>query len=352
MTKTLKERGHFIAAQALESVNAATTVRIRNGKVSVTDGPFAETNEQIGGFILIEAKDLNEAIQLASKIPVIRLGRHRSAAHQGISRQYQQMKPTGGDRCVLHAFRSSPWPSRALVRPVPRSPSWRGKARVSRRQGKHNLHPFHRRRASVMITSQIEHPKVVSRGEWLAARKELLVKEKQLTRQRDEVDRQRRELPWVKVEKDYFFDGPQGRRSLADLFEDRSQLIVSHFMFGPGWKEGCVGCSFRSDHVDGALVHLEHHDVSLVTISRAPLAEIEAFKKRMGWRFSWLSSYGSDFNYDYQVSFTTEEVATGRVTYNYEVRDFVSEEGSGVQCVLQEPGGRDISHLFHFRTGR
>jgi predicted dithiol-disulfide oxidoreductase (DUF899 family) len=136
-----------------------------------------------------------------------------------------------------------------------------------------------------MITSQIEHPKVVSRGEWLAARKELLVKEKQLTRQRDEMDRQRRELPWVKVEKDYFFDGPQGQRTLADLFEDRSQLIVSHFMFGPEWKEGCVGCSFRSDHVDGTLAHLQHHDVSFVTISRAPLAEIEDFKKRMGWLF-------------------------------------------------------------------
>jgi len=180
-----------------------------------------------------------------------------------------------------------------------------------------------------MITSQIEHPKVASRGEWLAARKELLVKEKQLTRQRDEIDRQRRELPWVKVEKDYRFEGPNGQRSLADLFQDRSQLIVSHFMLGPGWKEGCVGCSFRSDHVDGALGHLEHHDVSFVTISRAPLAEIEAFKKRMGWRFLWLSSFGSEFNYDFQVSFKKEEIATGRVTYNYEVRDFVCEEMSG-----------------------
>jgi len=154
-----------------------------------------------------------------------------------------------------------------------------------------------------MTTNLIEHSNVVSRAEWLAARKELLLKEKQLTRQRDEIDRQRRALPWVKVDKSYIFDGPGGPQSLADLFAHRSQLIVSHFMLGPGWKEGCVGCSFRSDHVDGALVHLQHHDVSLVTISRAPLAEIEAFKKRMGWRFPWLSSYGSDFNYDYQVSF-------------------------------------------------
>jgi len=196
-----------------------------------------------------------------------------------------------------------------------------------------------------MITSQIEHPNVVSRGEWLAARKELLVKEKQLTRQRDEVDRQRRELPWVRVEKDYFFDGPQGQRSLTDLFEGRSQLIVSHFMFGPGWKEGCVGCSFRSDHVDGALVHLQHHDVSFVTVSRAPLAEIEAFRKRMGWRFPWLSSFRSDFNYDYQVTFKKEEIATGRVTYNYEVRDFVSEEASGLSVFYRSPAG-EIFHTY------
>src|ERR1700685_1295415 len=194
-----------------------------------------------------------------------------------------------------------------------------------------------------MITNLTERPNIVSRAEWLAARKELLMKEKQLTRQRDEIDRQRRALPWVKVEKNYIFDGPNGRQSLADLFENRSQLIVSHFMFGPGWKEGCVGCSFRSDHVDGALAHLKHHDVSLVTISRAPWAEIEDFKNRMGWRFLWLSSYGSDFNYDYQVSFTPEEVATGRVTYNYEVRDFVSEEGSGVSVFYKNPAGE----IFH-----
>src|ERR1700734_2173234 len=196
-----------------------------------------------------------------------------------------------------------------------------------------------------MTSSQIEHPKVVSRAEWLAARKELLVKEKQLTRQRDEVDRQRRELPWVKVEKEYFFHGPNGRQSLADLFEKRSQLIVSHFMFGPGWKEGCVGCGFRSDHVDGTLAHLEHHDVSLVTISRAPLAEIEAFKKRMGWRFPWLSSYGSDFNYDYQVSFAKEEAATGKVYYNYDNRDFVSDELSGLSVFYKDESG-DIFHTY------
>ena len=165
-----------------------------------------------------------------------------------------------------------------------------------------------------MTTNLIERSNVVSRAEWLAARKELLLKEKQLTRQRDEIDRQRRALPWVKVEKNYIFDGPSGPQSLADLFANRSQLIVSHFMLAPGWKEGCVGCSFGSDHKDGALLHLQHHDVSLVTISRAPLAEIEAFKKRMGWRFPWLSSYGSDFNYDYHVSFAKEEPAARFIT--------------------------------------
>ena len=196
-----------------------------------------------------------------------------------------------------------------------------------------------------MITNLIERPTVVSRAEWLSARKDLLIKEKQLTRQRDEIDRQRRELPWVRVEKSYVFDGPDGQRTLADLFENRSQLMVSHFMFGPGWKEGCVGCSFRSDHVDGALPHLEHHDVSLVTISRAPLAEIEAFRKRMGWRFRWLSSYGTDFNYDYQVAFTKEEIATGKVDYNYALRDFVSEDLSGISVFYKDERG-DIFHTY------
>jgi predicted dithiol-disulfide oxidoreductase (DUF899 family) len=194
-----------------------------------------------------------------------------------------------------------------------------------------------------MITNQ--RPNIVSRAEWIAARKELLIKEKQLTRQRDEIDRKRRELPWVKVEKSYLFDGPNGKQSLADLFENRSQLIVSHFMLGPGWKEGCAGCSFRSDHVDGALAHLEHHDVSLATISRAPLAEIEAFKKRMGWRFRWLSSYGNNFNHDYHVSFSKEEAATGKVYYNYENRDFVSEELSGLSVFYKDENG-EVSHTY------
>ena len=196
-----------------------------------------------------------------------------------------------------------------------------------------------------MSLNQTQCPKIVSQAEWLTARKELLNKEKQLTRQRDELARLRRELPWVKVERNYLFDGPNGKESLSDLFNGRSQLIVSHFMFGPGWNEGCVGCSFRSDHVDGALPHLEHHDVSLVTISRAPWPEIEAFRKRMGWKFRWLSSFGSDFNYDYHVSFRPEEIATGKVYYNYDSRDFVCEELSGVSIFAKDDAG-DVFHTY------
>jgi len=187
--------------------------------------------------------------------------------------------------------------------------------------------------------------RIVSKPEWLLARRELLTREKQLTHLRDEIDRERREMPWVRIEKDYLFDGPNGKETLGDLFNGRTQLVVSHFMFGPGWKEGCIGCSFRSDHVDGCLTHLEHHDVSLVTISRAPWAEIEGFRKRMGWKFKWLSSYGSDFNYDYHVSFTPEEVATGKVYYNYATRDFVSEELSGLSVFYKDEAG-EIFHTY------
>lgn len=198
-----------------------------------------------------------------------------------------------------------------------------------------------------MSTSVVSKPKVVSREEWLAARRELLAREKQLTRQYDAVRALRQELPWVKVEKSYVFDGPKGKETLSDLFNGRSQLILRHFMFGPGWKEGCVGCSFASDHVGPTLVHLEHHDVTYVAVSRAPLSEIEAFKKRMGWSFKWLSSFGSDFNYDYHVSFTKEEIASGKVFYNFEVRDlpFNIEEMSGVSVFYKDASG-DIFHTY------
>jgi predicted dithiol-disulfide oxidoreductase (DUF899 family) len=185
--------------------------------------------------------------------------------------------------------------------------------------------------------------KIVSREDWTVARTALLAKEKELTRLRDQLSTDRRELPWVKVDKPYMFEGPNCKETLADLFGGRSQLIVSHFMLGPGWKEGCIGCSFRSDHVDGALVHLEHHDVSLVTVSRAPFPEIVAFKKRMGWRFKWVSSYGSDFNYDYHVSFTKDEVAKGEVYYNYGRRQFQSEEMSGIGVFFKDA----TENIFH-----
>ena len=189
--------------------------------------------------------------------------------------------------------------------------------------------------------------RVVSRTEWLAARRELLAKEKQHTRERDALNALRRELPWVKVEKNYLFDGPDGKVSLADLFQGRSQLIIRHFMFGPGWKEGCVGCSFASDQAEGARVHLEHHDVTYVAVSRAPIDEIEAFKKRMGWKFPWVSSFENDFNYDYHVSFTKEELAGGKVFYNFEEREvpYPSEEVSGVSVFFKDPAG-DIYHTY------
>jgi predicted dithiol-disulfide oxidoreductase (DUF899 family) len=195
------------------------------------------------------------------------------------------------------------------------------------------------------MTTAIENPKVVSRAEWLAERKELLAEEKKLTRMRDALAQKRLELPWVKVDKEYSFDTPQGKKTLADLFQDRSQLIVYHFMFGPGWGEGCVGCSFYSDHVDGALQHLEQHDVSYVAVSRAPLAEIEPFKKRMGWKFNWVSSFGSDFNYDYHVSFSKEDTAKGKLYYNFSMQDVSSEELPGTSVFYKDENG-DIFHTY------
>jgi predicted dithiol-disulfide oxidoreductase (DUF899 family) len=193
--------------------------------------------------------------------------------------------------------------------------------------------------------SKKDGPRVVSQVEWLAARKEFLTKEKDFTRLRDELSRQRRELPWEKVEKNYIFDGPSGKQSLAELFAGRSQLIVYHFMFGPGWKEGCPSCSLLADHFDGPTIHLANRDVTLAVVSRAPLAEIEAFKKRMGWRFQWVSSFGSDFNRDYHVSFTKEEMAAGKVYYNYDVIEFPSEEAPGAS-VFHKDGAGNIFHTY------
>jgi len=170
---------------------------------------------------------------------------------------------------------------------------------------------------STTTTLEFEHT-VVSREEWLQARKELLEKEKQLTRQRDQVCADRRALPWVKVDKSYVFDGPGGKVSLAELFRGRSQLIIYHFMFDPAWEEGCTGCSFLCDHVDSARLHFENRDVAFAAVSRAPIGKLEAFKERMGWKFPWVSSGGNEFNYDYHVSFTEEQVENGEAVYNYE----------------------------------
>jgi predicted dithiol-disulfide oxidoreductase (DUF899 family) len=184
---------------------------------------------------------------------------------------------------------------------------------------------------------------VVSQDQWVAARKALLAKEKEFTQVRDQLSAARRELPWVKVEKAYAFDGPAGRETLADLFGGRSQLMVYHFMLGPGWKEGCPSCSFLADHFDGAAIHLVQRDVTLVVVSRAPLAEIEAYKRRMGWRFKWVSSFGSDFNHDFHVSFPPEEKASGRVEYNYAMGSFPSEEAPGLSAFAKN----DTGEVFH-----
>lgn len=194
-------------------------------------------------------------------------------------------------------------------------------------------------------TSELVQTKTATHDEWLTARKELLAKEKQFTRLRDELSRQRREMPWEKVEKAYVFDGPNGKESLADLFDGRSQLIVYHFMFGPGWSAGCPSCSYLADHFDGPTIHLANRDVTFAVISRGPIAEIQAFKNRMGWKFHWVSSFGTDFNYDYHVSFTDEERAKGEVYYNYELTEFPSEEGPGLSVFAKDASG-DIFHTY------
>lgn len=187
-----------------------------------------------------------------------------------------------------------------------------------------------------------DHP-VVSREEWLAARKALLAAEKDFTQLRDELSRQRRALPWVKVDKQYVFDGPSGEETLADLFEQRSQLIVYHFMFPPDWDEGCPHCSFWADSFNGSSVHLNHRDTTFVAISRAPLAKIEPFKQRMGWNFKWLSSFQSEYNFDFHVSFTPEEMQSGTAFYNYEHTNPDVTDREGISVFYQDERGA----IFH-----
>jgi predicted dithiol-disulfide oxidoreductase (DUF899 family) len=188
-----------------------------------------------------------------------------------------------------------------------------------------------------------EPTEVVSAAEWLVARKDLLNREKEFSRQRDALSAARRKLPMVKIEKEYVFEGPDGKETLADLFESRSQLIVYHFMLGPGWEEGCKSCSYLADHFDGANWHLPHRDTMLVVVSRAPLSEIQAYNKRLGWRFKWVSSYGRDFNFDYHVSFTEEEEKKNKVYYNYETAEFMSDELPGLSVFYKDEDG----NVFH-----
>ena len=186
------------------------------------------------------------------------------------------------------------------------------------------------------------HP-VVSREEWLEARKALLLKEKEESRMRDAVNAARLALPWVRIDKAYVFDTPTGKKTLGDLFAGRSQLLLYHFMLGPDWEAGCPRCSFLHDHVEGALPHLNNHDVTWAAVSRAPMEKIEAYRRRMGWTFPWASSFGSDFNYDFHVSFTEEERASGAIHYNYADRPMNRDELSGLSAFFKDGEG----NVFH-----
>lgn len=187
--------------------------------------------------------------------------------------------------------------------------------------------------------------KVVSKDLWLRERKKLLAKEKEFTRARDQLSELRRNLPWFKVEKKYVFEGPGGEETLSDLFAGRSQLVVYHFMFDPAWEEGCKSCSFWADNYDRIIVHLNHRDVTMLGISKAPFKKLEAFKKRMGWSFKWVSSFGTDFNRDYHVSFTAEELDKGNAYYNYRLGTFPATEAPGISVFFKEENG-DVFHTY------
>ena len=189
----------------------------------------------------------------------------------------------------------------------------------------------------------MDQHRIVPSDQWLAARRDFLVKEKEFTRLRDELSSQRRELPWEKVEKDYVFDGPNGKESLGDLFAGKSQLIVYHFMFDPNWDAGCKSCSFWADNFERLPVHLKHRDISLVATSRAPLAKLEAYAKRLGWTFKLVSSGGNDFNYDYHVSFTPEEAEKSELDYNYGKLRMRTTEMPGISVFYKDKSGA----IFH-----
>lgn len=197
--------------------------------------------------------------------------------------------------------------------------------------------------------STVTHP-VVSRDRWIAEREKLLAREKELTRLHDQIARERRALPWVCVDKNYVFDTLDGPRTLTDLFDGRSQLMVQHFMFAPGWEQGCKSCSYMADHNDGAIPHMAQRDTSFVVVSRAPLSDIQRFRQRMDWKFEWVSSYGTDFNHDFGVNFTQDEVSAGRVNYNYIVQPFPHEEAPGISVFYRDDAG-EVFHTYS-RYGR
>ena len=194
------------------------------------------------------------------------------------------------------------------------------------------------------MTYVLEDHKVVSEEEWINARKELLKKEKEFTALRDQLSQQRRDLPWVAVNKEYVFEGQNGKQTLSELFDGRSQLIVYHFMFDPSWEAGCPSCSFWADNFNGIIVHLNQRDVTMIAVSRAPYSKLAAYQKRMGWDFKWFSSYDTDFNFDYHVSFTQEELAKNEAFYNYTIyRPSPSAEREGVSVFFKDSRGR----VFH-----
>ena len=192
----------------------------------------------------------------------------------------------------------------------------------------------------------MNNQKIVSREEWVAARTAYLAKEKAFTRQRDQLSQERRELPWVKVDHDYLFDGPNGKESLSDLFDGRSQLIIYHFMYGPDWKEGCPSCSFWADNYNDVIVHLNHRDITMLAVSRTSMANINAYKQRMGWNFKWVSSLENDFNFDYQVSATAEQLEAKEMVYNYkQTGGWAAEEMPGISVFYKNEAG-EIFHTY------
>jgi predicted dithiol-disulfide oxidoreductase (DUF899 family) len=204
---------------------------------------------------------------------------------------------------------------------------------------------------SATVAKDLKDHAVVNPDRWIAERKKLLAREKELTHLRDKIAEERRALPWVRIDKEYLFDTPAGKRTLAELFEGRSQLMVQHFMLGPGWEQGCPSCSFMADHTDGMQIHLEHRDVTFVAVSRAPLAEIERFRRRMGWKFKWVSSNGNDFNYDFHVSFTPEEKSKNEVYYNFGLQEYEHDELPGISVFYKSRKG-EIFHTYSaYRRG-